>query len=216
MPTVAIVGYTNAGKSTLLNTLTGADVFAEDKLFATLDTRSRHLKVGWAGYAEREIVITDTVGFIRDLPSDLFAAFRATFEEAADADLILHVVDAADRAKADHITTTEEVLEELELAEIPRVVVFNKVELLTKIDAKILAKKYPEAVQVSAMQRESMRPLIKRLAVELAERWDTSAEVPRAAPDGADAPRRARRRRRRGPRDHARRAARDRQAPRRV
>ena len=79
VPTVAIVGYTNAGKSTLLNTLTGASVLAEDKLFATLDTRSRHLKVGWAGYGDREVVITDTVGFIKDLPQDLFAAFRATF-----------------------------------------------------------------------------------------------------------------------------------------
>jgi GTP-binding protein HflX len=140
------------------------------------------LKVGWAGYAEREIVITDTVGFIRDLPEDLFAAFRATFEEAADADLILHVVDAADRAKVDHIATTEAVLEELELSKIPRVIVFNKIELLTKIDAKILAKKYPESVQVSAMQRESMRPLIKRVSVELAERWDRSANYPEPLP----------------------------------
>jgi len=192
IPTVAIVGYTNAGKSTLLNALTGAEVLTEDKLFATLDTRSRHLKVGWAGYGDREVVITDTVGFIRDLPEDLFAAFRATFEEAADADLILHVVDAADPAKDDHIATTMQVLDELELSEIPRVTVFNKIELLAKIDAKILQKKHPEAVQVSAMQRESMRPLLKRLAVELAERWDRSAkgpggllppmEIPAAAP----------------------------------
>ena len=119
VPTVAIVGYTNAGKSTLLNTLTGADVLAEDKLFATLDTRSRMLKVGWAGYGDREVVITDTVGFIRDLPKDLFAAFRATFEEAADADLLLHVVDASDDAKDEHIETTEKVLAELELDDDP-------------------------------------------------------------------------------------------------
>src|SRR5205823_4248179 len=105
VPVIAIVGYTNAGKSTLLNTLTGASVLAENKLFATLDTRSRHLKVGWAGYGEREVVLTDTVGFIRDLPKDLFAAFRATFEEVADADLILHIVDARDPAKDDHIET---------------------------------------------------------------------------------------------------------------
>jgi GTP-binding protein HflX len=188
VPTVAIVGYTNAGKSTLLNTLTGAEVLAEDKLFATLDTRSRHLKVGWAGYGDREVVITDTVGFIRDLPEDLFAAFRATFEEAADADLILHVVDAADPAKAEHMETTDKVLEELGLAEIPRVVVFNKVELLSKIDQKILQKKYPEAEQLSAMQRETTRPLLHRLAVELAERWDQSAKMPAAAPIEEDAP----------------------------
>jgi GTP-binding protein HflX len=182
VPTVAIVGYTNAGKSTLLNTLTGASVLAEDKLFATLDTRSRHLKVGWAGYGDREVVITDTVGFIRDLPEDLFAAFRATFEEAADADLILHVVDAADETKVERIETTASVLEELGLAEIPRVVVFNKVELLAAIDRKILQKQYPDAVLLTAVDRESTRPLLARLATELAERWDQSAKMPAAAP----------------------------------
>ncbi len=185
VPTVAIVGYTNAGKSTLLNTLTGASVLAEDKLFATLDTRSRHLKVGWAGYGDREIVITDTVGFIRDLPEDLFAAFRATFEEAADADLILQVVDAHDETKVDHIDTTLALLEELKLAEIPRVLVFNKVELLTPIDRKILQKQYPDAILLSAFDRESTRPLLKRLATELAERWDQSAKMP-AAPLAED------------------------------
>lgn len=182
VPTVAIVGYTNAGKSTLLNTLTGASVLAEDKLFATLDTRSRHLKVGWAGYGDREIVITDTVGFIRDLPQDLFAAFRATFEEAADADLILQVVDAADETKAEHIETTISVLEELGLAEIPRVLVFNKVELLSALDRAILQRKYPEAVLLSAVDRESTRPLLSRLASELRERWDQSARMPAATP----------------------------------
>ncbi len=178
VPTVAIVGYTNAGKSTLLNTLTGASVLVEDKLFATLDTRSRHLKVGWAGYGDREIVITDTVGFIRDLPEDLFAAFRATFEEAADADLILQVVDAADPMKDDHIETTMEVLEELKLSELPRVLVFNKVELLSPIDRKILQKKHPDAILLSATERESTRPLLSRLALELRERWDQSARMP--------------------------------------
>ncbi|MCW5837004.1 MAG: GTPase HflX, partial [Labilithrix sp.] len=176
VPTVAIVGYTNAGKSTLLNTLTGASVLAEDKLFATLDTRSRHLAVGWAGYGDREIVITDTVGFIRDLPEDLFAAFRATFEEAADADLILHVVDAGGdgaspapgedgappraggRAPVDaYIETTLGVLEELGLDEIPRVLVFNKTELLTPLDRKILQRRYPDAILLSALDRESTR-----------------------------------------------------------
>jgi GTP-binding protein HflX len=181
VPTIAIVGYTNAGKSTLLNALTGASVLSEDKLFATLDTRSRHLKVGWAGYGDREVVITDTVGFIRDLPQDLFAAFRATFEEAADADLILHVVDAADESKVDRIETTLDVLEELELAGIPRVLVFNKIELLSPLDQKILQKRYPDAVLLSALDRESTRPLLSRLASELAERWDQSARpvVPR-------------------------------------
>ncbi|HEY1959640.1 MAG TPA: GTPase HflX [Polyangiaceae bacterium] len=176
VPTVAIVGYTNAGKSTLLNTLTGADVLAEDKLFATLDTRSRVLKVGWAGYGDREVVVTDTVGFIRDLPKDLFAAFRATFEEAADADLLLHVVDASDPAKDDHIRTTLEVLEELDLEAVPRVLVYNKVDLAGKA-----LPRAPDAVFVTATQRETMRPLIERIATELASRWEAAAKTPSAA-----------------------------------
>ena len=98
VPIVSIVGYTNAGKSTLLNALTDSSVLAEDKLFATLDTRSRRIRFP----REREVIITDTVGFIRDLPKELFAAFRATFEEAQDADLLLHVVDASDPALGEH------------------------------------------------------------------------------------------------------------------
>jgi GTP-binding protein HflX len=182
VPTIAVVGYTNAGKSTLLNTLTGSDVLAEDKLFATLDTRSRHLKVGWAGYGDREVVITDTVGFIRSLPKDLFAAFRATFEEAADADLLLHVVDASDDAKDEHMETTEKVLSELGLDEIPRIVVFNKADVLAPFARKLLQKKHPDAVVLSAMDRETTRPLLVRLARHLAERWDYSAKMPEPLP----------------------------------
>jgi GTP-binding protein HflX len=178
VPTIAIVGYTNAGKSTLLNTLTGAEVLAEDKLFATLDTRSRHLRVGWAGYGDREVVITDTVGFIRDLPKDLFAAFRATFEEAADADVLVHVVDASDESKDAHMKTTEKLLGELDLLEIPRVVVFNKVELLSEIERKILQRKHPDSVLLTAIERETTRPLVVRIAKELAERWHESAKTP--------------------------------------
>ncbi|MDB5214985.1 MAG: GTP-binding protein HflX [Myxococcaceae bacterium] len=180
VPTIAVVGYTNAGKSTLLNTLTGSDVLVEDKLFATLDTRSRHLKVGWAGYGDREVVITDTVGFIRSLPKDLFAAFRATFEEAADADLLLHVVDAGDDARDEHMDTTEKVLAELELDEIPRIVVFNKSDTIAPFARKLLQKKFPDSVVLSAMDRESTRPLLVRLARALAERWEHSAKMPEA------------------------------------
>jgi GTP-binding protein HflX len=178
VPTVAIVGYTNAGKSTLLNTLTGADVLAENKLFATLDTRSRVLKVGWAGYGDREVVVTDTVGFIRDLPKDLFAAFRATFEEAADADLLLHVVDASDPAKEGHIATTCEVLEELELSDVPRVLVYNKVDLLDPLEVALLRRNDPEAVLVAATRRETLIPVIERIASELAARWEQAAKTP--------------------------------------
>ena len=183
VPTVAIVGYTNAGKSTLLNALTGADVLAEDKLFATLDTRSRILRCGWAGWGEREVVITDTVGFIRDLPKDLFAAFRATFEEAADADLLLHVVDASDDAIDEHVRTVLRVLEELELSEIPRLVVFNKIDA---VDAAAAARRsaagHPDAAFVSATRRETTRPLIERIAQELAAKWDASAKGPSVEP----------------------------------
>ncbi len=181
VPTVAIVGYTNAGKSTLTNTMTGSEVLTADKLFATLDTRSRTLNVGWAGYGGREVVVTDTVGFIRELPKDLFAAFRATFEEAADADLILHVVDANDPAKDDHIATTEEVLTELALDRIPRVMVFNKVDLLEPSARRLLGRREPDAVLVTATERESTRALIARIARELETKWDLAAEVPEVA-----------------------------------
>ncbi|MGH7439214.1 MAG: GTPase HflX [Polyangiaceae bacterium] len=194
VPTVAIVGYTNAGKSTLLNTLTGADVLAEDKLFATLDTRSRTLRCGWAGWGEREVVVTDTVGFIRDLPKDLFAAFRATFEEAADADLLLVVVDASDDAREDHIRTVDRLLEELELTDITRLLVYNKVDLVDAPLRRALAREHPHAAFVNATDRESTRPLIERIARELAGKWEASSRGPSVEPAPAadleeDAPR---------------------------
>lgn len=183
VPTVAIVGYTNAGKSTLLNTLTGADVLAEDKLFATLDTRSRTLRCGWAGWGEREVVVTDTVGFIRDLPKDLFAAFRATFEEAADADLLLHVVDASDEARADHERTVVKVLEDLELLEIPRVLVYNKIDVADPLELRALEREFRDAAFVCATRRETTRPLIERIARELADKWESSAKGPNVEPE---------------------------------
>jgi GTP-binding protein HflX len=182
VPTVAIVGYTNAGKSTLLNTMTGADVLAESKLFATLDTRSRILRCGWAGWGEREVVVTDTVGFIRNLPKDLFAAFRATFEEAADADLLLHVVDASDAASDDHVRTVLKLLEELDLCEIARLLVFTKIDLLEPADLRALERAEPDAVFVNATRRETTRPLIERIARGLAEKWNASAKGPTLEP----------------------------------
>ncbi|MBX3184399.1 MAG: GTPase HflX [Polyangiaceae bacterium] len=142
-PVVAIVGYTNAGKSTLMNTITGASVLAEDKLFATLDTRARRLRLP----SGREIVLTDTVGFIRDMPKDLFAAFRATFEEAADADLLLEVVDLSDPEHAAHVRTTQQLLEGLGLDELPRIRVYNKLDKLTisEDDPEPEASVLPEA-----------------------------------------------------------------------
>ncbi|MET0593059.1 MAG: GTPase HflX, partial [Polyangiaceae bacterium] len=174
VPVVAIVGYTNAGKSTLLNTLTHSDVLAEDKLFATLDTRSRRLRFP----EEREVVMTDTVGFIRDLPKDLFAAFRATFEETADADLLLHVVDANDPAKSKHIETTEKLLAELSLLEIPRLLVFNKIDVVPAAEALALQRSRPDALFVCAKNRETTRALLDRIADRLAERWAEAETSP--------------------------------------
>ncbi len=187
VPIVSIVGYTNAGKSTLLNSLTGADTIAENKLFATLDTRSRRLRFP----EEREVVITDTVGFIRELPKDLFAAFRATFEEAADADLLLHVVDASDPSYEQHITTTEALLAELDLVEIPRILVFNKIDRIAPGDAKRLLFSHRGAVLVAATNRETTRVLLDRIAEQLSERWaqakkGASYELDEGQPDHAE------------------------------
>ncbi|MBM4357167.1 MAG: GTPase HflX [Deltaproteobacteria bacterium] len=174
VPIVSIVGYTNAGKSTLLNTLTDSEVLAENKLFATLDTRSRRLRFP----NEREVVITDTVGFIRDLPKDLFAAFRATFEETADADLLLHVIDAADPDREQQIATTEKLLSELDLASLPRLLVYNKSDLVDPLDRERLVQGRSDAVSISALDRETTRGLLTRIASELAARWADSALTP--------------------------------------
>jgi GTP-binding protein HflX len=164
----ALVGYTNAGKSTLLNTLTGAGVIAEDKLFATLDPRSRRLTFG-AEHGVREgdglpgeMILTDTVGFIRDLPKDLVAAFRATFEETAEADVLLHVIDASDARYEDQIETTESLLEALDLHRLPRIMVFNKSDLALPGVAAALARA-EHGVAVDARDIKSLTPLLIRL-----------------------------------------------------
>ena len=123
LPRVALVGYTNAGKSTLFNALTGADAYADDRLFATLDPTVRRLEV--AGGA---VVIADTVGFVRDLPHELVAAFRSTLSEARDADLLLHVIDAADPQREERIAQVDAVLQEVGAGDIPQVLVYNKID----------------------------------------------------------------------------------------
>jgi len=121
---VSLVGYTNAGKSTLFNALTRAEAYAADKLFATLDTTVRRLWVEGAG----QVVVSDTVGFIRDLPPTLIAAFRATLEETVMADLLLHVIDAASPLRDEHIIEVNKVLEDIGAQDIPRVLVYNKID----------------------------------------------------------------------------------------
>nr|MDA3809767.1 GTPase HflX [Spirochaetaceae bacterium] len=126
VPTISIVGYTNAGKSSLLNLLSDADVLTENKLFATLDPTSRKIRLEGG----RDVILTDTVGFIRKLPHDLIEAFKSTLEEAVHADVILHVIDAANHEYEQHIKVTETVLKELGAGDKPQIFVFNKIDLI--------------------------------------------------------------------------------------
>ena len=155
-PVVSIVGYTNAGKSTLLNSLTDAEVLASRRLFATLDPTSRRLRFP----RDREVIITDTVGFIRDLPRDLVAAFRATLEELEEADLLLHVIDASDPQHEEQAQAVERVLSTLDLTETPRLLVFNKRDRAPEA-ARALAHS-AGGVAVSALTREGFADLLSR------------------------------------------------------
>jgi GTP-binding protein HflX len=167
IPIVSIVGYTNAGKSTLLNTLTRSSVFTEDLLFATLDTSTRRLRFP----REREVIITDTVGFIRSLPKSLMGAFRATLEELNDADLLLHLVDCANTRFDEQIAQVEEILGELDLSMKPRLLVFNKSDLLPALKKddplafmkiRKLASRYG-AILVSATDPGTLNPLLAEM-----------------------------------------------------
>ena len=178
IPVVAIVGYTNAGKSTLLNTLTGSQVLAEDKLFATLDPTVRRLRFP----REREVVLLDTVGFIRDLPPDLRRAFAATLEEIADADLLLHVVDAADPDRRQQMETVRAVLADLGADAVDSILVFNKIDTLSAEAREGLAERFPDASFVSALDRASTRGLVRRIEDFLWSRG--SLERPQAPPGG--------------------------------
>ncbi len=155
IPILSIIGYTNAGKSTLLNALTRSKVEAADQLFMTLDPTSRRLRFPREG----EVVITDTVGFISDLPADLLTAFRATLEELADADLLLHVVDVADERLEEKKRSVERLLAELDLDEIPRLVVLNKADLVPAAEAVALASRHQGAT-VSAAKRRGLKALV--------------------------------------------------------
>ena len=165
LPILSIVGYTNAGKSTLLNALTRSEVEVADQLFMTLDPTSRRLRFPREG----EVVITDTVGFLSDLPRDLVTAFRATLEELADADLLLHVLDLSDDRLEEKKRAVEELLTELDLAEIPRLLVLNKADLVPAERARNLAESLG-GVAISATQRQGMRQLIAAAEEELGRR----------------------------------------------
>jgi len=177
VPIISLVGYTNAGKSTLLNTLTNSKVYAEKKMFATLDPTSRRLRLP----IEQEVIINDTVGFIRDLPETLVSAFRATLEEISDSDLLIHVVDAASAQSLAQIESVEKILSELKLGEIPRLIVLNKADLLDDTSAEALKRqifldKGRECVAVSAIRAESLTPLIEKVGELLAkDLYETAA-----------------------------------------
>jgi GTP-binding protein HflX len=159
LSTVAIVGYTNAGKSTLMNALTGAGVAAEDRLFATLDPTVRRLELP----SGREVLVTDTVGFIQKLPTDLVAAFRATLEEVTYADVVLRVVDASAPAALEQAATVDQVLEELDAGWKPTVVALNKVDLLGPAGLRrvvaAFGQRYPTVVPISALQSSGLDQL---------------------------------------------------------
>jgi GTP-binding protein HflX len=159
VPIISIIGYTNAGKSTLLNTLTHSHVLAESRLFATLDPSSRRLRFP----KDMEVLITDTVGFIRNLPRDLIVAFRATLEELESADLLLHVIDVSNPRHTEQIATVETLLSDLELDHIPQVRALNKIDLVAPDTLTQLAQRL-NGVPICAQQRSSLTPLIDKMA----------------------------------------------------
>lgn len=163
LPIVSLVGYTNAGKSTLLNTLTQSEVLAANKLFATLDPTSRRLRFP----EDQEVILTDTVGFIRHLPADLREAFMATLEELESADLLIHVADASHPEMEAQLDAVESILRDLSIDEIPRILALNKVDQLTEEQQDTLRYLYPDAVFISALNRPSLAPLVERIQKQL-------------------------------------------------
>lgn len=170
-PVISIVGYTNAGKSTLLNRLTKSEVPAEDKLFATLDPTSRRLRFP----RETEVIVTDTVGFLKDLPEPLVSAFSATLDELNDADLLLHVIDVSNPAFEQQMQSVERLLEELDLSSIPMIRVLNKIDRADPYMVAHLVDRYG-ATGVSALDSKTFPPLIRRMEDEILACMDRSFE----------------------------------------
>ncbi|MBC2709880.1 MAG: GTPase HflX [Desulfosarcina sp.] len=163
LPIISIIGYTNAGKSTLLNQLTQSRVLAENKLFATLDPSSRRLRFP----RDIEVIITDTVGFIRDLPKELMAAFKATLEELKNADLLMHVIDISNPRHPDQIRSVETILTELNLCDIPTIRVLNKMDQVEPETCDHLIRRL-NGIAVSALNRSTLKPLSEKMEVAVA------------------------------------------------
>ncbi len=166
LPVLSLVGYTNAGKSTLLNSLTRSDILAEDKLFATLDPTSRRLKFP----RDIEVIITDTVGFIRNLPDELLQAFKATLEELHEADVLLHVIDVSNPRFRDQMRVVEELLDDMELGRIPVIRILNKVDQVDRDQVARLEEEL-DAVSLCALDRSTFAPLLERARRLVLAKW---------------------------------------------
>jgi GTP-binding protein HflX len=165
VPSFAIIGYTNAGKSTLLNALTKAKAFVEDKLFATLDTTTRKFSLPNG----QEILLIDTVGFIRKIPHTLIAAFKSTLEEAVEADILIHLVDVSRSGSENRIKSTEEVLKELKAEENPKILCFNKMDICTdKSEAMRLRLLFPKTIEISALEKTGFDELTEIMINQIA------------------------------------------------
>jgi GTP-binding protein HflX len=159
IPVIALVGYTNAGKSTLLNTLTHSQVMAEDKLFATLDPTSRRLRFP----KDREVILTDTVGFIRHLPEDLKQAFMATLEELSLADILVQVADASHPEVEEQIRAVDKILDELNLRDKPKILALNKWDLVQEDQKVILTNVFPQGIPICALQENTLTGLVNAI-----------------------------------------------------
>jgi len=178
--TVSIVGYTNAGKSRLMNALTKADVYVENKLFSTLDTRTRQ----WAIKDWGKVLLSDTVGFIRDLPHELVASFKATLEEAHHAKLLLHIVDASNPHAADQIAAVNLVLKDIEVTDKPTILVLNKIDKIAdKSVLDVLKARYPKAIAVSGLTGEGLQDLQDAVVATLSHDF-APAEIVASAANG--------------------------------
>jgi GTP-binding protein HflX len=175
LPVVSIVGYTNAGKSTLFNKLTDSNVFVENRLFATLDPTTRRVRFP----EEREVVMADTVGFMQDLPEDLVAAFRATLEELREATLLLHVVDISNPDRENQMAAVNEILSDLAIDAVPQLVVFNKCDLVSPEEVEEVRERFG-GIMISALQHETLPGLIEVITRTL---WEGSvgARLPAAS-----------------------------------
>ncbi|MBU0909940.1 MAG: GTPase HflX, partial [Proteobacteria bacterium] len=172
LPVISLVGYTNAGKSTLLNSLTKSKIYAEDKLFATLDPTSRRLCFP----EDVEVIVTDTVGFIRNLPAELLKAFKATLEELHEADLLVHVIDISNPRFAEQIRVVEEVLEELDLADITIMQVYNKIDKADPVFVRELLER-SDAVAVSAINPATFAPFLEKARKLVLKKWNGHQDV---------------------------------------